>query len=188
MDVSVSAPLSAITPNSSTTSSGAQAKLEKTSTEESTLPSQQELQQIQELKTRDRVVRAHEAAHVAAGAGIVKGGATFSYQRGPDGVLYAIGGEVQIDTSKVAGDPQATARKADRIRAAALAPAQPSSTDQAVAARAAQMAIEARAEISQQRNVDPEQATEENDDDTSPNISNSFTAPELTGNFLDFTA
>jgi SprA family protein len=185
MDVSVSAPLSATTPNSAT-SSGSQAKLEKTSAEESAQRSPQELQQIQELKARDRVVRAHEAAHVAAGAGIVKGGATFSYQRGPDGVQYAIGGEVQIDTSKVAGDPQATAQKAEKIRAAALAPAQPSSTDQAVAARAAQMAIEARAEISQQRNADPEQTTE-NDDDTSSSTNTTFTPPELTGNLLDFT-
>jgi len=186
MDVSVSAPLSAITPNSSTASFGTQVKLEKTSTEESTQQSQQDLQQIQKLKARDRVVRAHEAAHVAAGAGIVRGGATFSFQRGPDGVQYAIGGEVQIDTSKVPGDPQATARKADRIRAAALAPAQPSSTDRAVASRAAQMAIEARAEISQQRNVESKEPTE-NNDDTSTNTSNAFTPPELTGNLLDFT-
>jgi SprA family protein len=186
MDVSVSAPLSATTPNSAT-SSGSQAKLEKTSSEESAQHSQQEQQQIQKLKTRDRVVRAHEAAHLAAGAGIVKGGATFSFQRGPDGVQYAIGGEVQIDASKVAGDPQATAQKADRIRAAALAPVQPSSTDQAVAARAAQMAVEARAEISQQRNAELDKSTE-NNDDASTNTINSFTSPEPTGNLLDFTA
>lgn len=185
MDVSVSAPLSATTPNNAA-GSGSQAKLEKTSTQESTQHSQQELQQIKELKARDRVVRAHEAAHVAAGAGVVKGGATFSFQRGPDGVQYAIGGEVQIDVSEVAGDPQATARKADRIRAAALAPAQPSSTDQAVAARASQMAIEARAEISQQRNAESQQS-KENDDDPSSNTNTTFTPPELTGNLLDLT-
>jgi type II secretory pathway pseudopilin PulG len=185
MDVSASAPLSATTPNSAT-SSGSQAKLEKTSAQESTQQSQQEQQQIQELKARDRVVRAHEAAHIAAGAGIVKGGATFSFQRGPDGVQYAIGGEVQIDTSKVAGDPQATAQKAEKIRAAALAPAQPSSTDQAVASRASQMAIEARAEISQQRNAELDKSAE-NNDDTSSNTSNFFTSPEPTGNLLNFT-
>lgn len=111
----------------------------------------QEKQQIKELKARDRVVKAHEQAHIAAGQGVVKGGASYTYQRGPDGVLYAIGGEVQIDTSEVSGDPQATLEKAQKIRAAALAPAQPSSQDRLVAAKAAQMAIEAQAEINKER-------------------------------------
>ena len=154
------------------------------SEEKTTQRSQQELQQIQKLKARDRVVRAHEAAHVAAGAGIVRGGATFSFQRGPDGVQYAIGGEVQIDTSEVAGDPKATLQKAEQIRAAALAPAQPSATDQSIAAKAAQMAVEARAEINQGQHSE-EPTT--NDDEISSN-NNAFPAPELTGNFLDFTA
>jgi hypothetical protein len=186
VEVSVSAPISAITPNIAA-GSASKAKLEKSSTEESTQHSQQDLQQIQKLKARDREVRAHEAAHVAAGAGLVKGGASFTYQRGPDGVQYAIGGEVQIDTSKVAGDPQATVRKSERIRAAALAPAQPSSADRAIAARAAQMAIEARAEINQQRNAEPDESAPENEE-ISKNSNNTFTPPELTGNFLDFTA
>jgi len=182
MEVSVSAPISATTPNTAS-----RAKLEKSSTEESTQHSQQDLQQIQKLKARDREVRAHEAAHVAAGAGIVRGGTSFTYQRGPDGVQYAIGGEVQIDTSKVTGDPQATVRKAERIRAAALAPAQPSSADRAIAARAAQMAIEARAEINLQRNAEADESASENEE-TFTNNNNTFTPPELTGNFLDFTA
>lgn len=118
--------------------------------------SDQERQTIRQLKSRDQVVRAHEAAHVAAGGSLVRGGANFSFQRGPDGVQYAIGGEVSIDTSKVNGDPQASLRKAEQIRAAALAPAEPSSQDRAVAAKAAKMAIEARAEINNQRNSESE--------------------------------
>ena len=47
----------------------------------------------------------------------------------------------------MAGDPQATVIKANRIRAAALAPAEPSAQDQRVAAQAAQMATEARAQM-----------------------------------------
>lgn len=113
----------------------------------------EELRLIQQLKARDREVRAHEAAHVAAGAELIRGGASFTYQRGPDGLQYAIGGEVSIDTSKVANNPEATIQKASKIRAAALAPAQPSAQDRNVAAKAAQLAIEARAELNlEQRN------------------------------------
>ena len=146
---------------------------------QSTETSQQDQQLIQKLKARDRVVRAHEAAHVAAGAGLVQGGASFSYQRGPDGVQYAIGGEVSIDTSKVAGDPQASLQKAQQIQAAALAPAQPSDQDRAVAARAAQMAIEARAEIIKQKS-DANQS--------SPLASSSAENAGSVGNLIDFTA
>jgi hypothetical protein len=103
-------------------------------------------QVIQELQARDREVRIHEAAHAAVGGGHAAS-PTYSYQTGPDGRSYAVGGEVQIDTSKVAGDPQATLQKAETIRAAALAPAQPSSADRAIAAKAAVMATEARAEL-----------------------------------------
>lgn len=122
---------------------------------------------IQELKARDREVRAHEAAHVAAGAGLVRGGTSFTYQRGPDGVQYAVGGEVKIDTSKVEGDPEATIEKAQRIKAAALAPAEPSSQDRAVAAKAAQLIIEARAELNQtQQNTKQEAPNSTNKDNT----------------------
>jgi len=126
---------------------------------------QQELKEIQSLKSRDREVRAHEAAHLAAAGELAQGGATFSYQRGPDGVRYAVGGEVKIDTAAVQGDPVATLEKAQRIRAAALAPAQPSSQDLNVAAQAAQLAVQARAEISQQATTS---TTETTADDNKP--------------------
>lgn len=105
-----------------------------------------EKQIVEELKARDREVRAHEAAHMSAAGSLARGGPSYTYQRGPDGVSYAIGGEVQIDLSPVPGDPEASARKAQQIRAAALAPAQPSAQDYAVAAQAAQMAAAARRE------------------------------------------
>ncbi|MBL8175449.1 MAG: hypothetical protein JNK48_12315 [Bryobacterales bacterium] len=103
------------------------------------------------LAKTDREVRAHEQAHMAAGGAYTRGGPTYTYQRGPDGRLYAVGGEVSIDTSPVAGDPEATLRKANTVRAAALAPAEPSSADRAVAGQAAQMAAAAQAEIAQRR-------------------------------------
>jgi len=103
-------------------------------------------EQVQKLRERDREVRAHEQAHIAAGGQHVPGGANFSYQTGPDGRQYAIGGSVQIDASPVPGNPEATEEKARAVRRAALAPANPSSTDQNVAAKAAAMEIKARSE------------------------------------------
>lgn len=103
------------------------------------------------LKARDREVRAHEAAHRAVGGQYVRGGISYSYQHGPDGNPYAIGGEVSIDASSVPGDPRATVEKAEQVKRAALAPVDPSAQDQAVAAHAVQMASQARSEIQQQR-------------------------------------
>lgn len=107
------------------------------------------LRQVETLKARDREVRAHEQAHLSAAGGIAISGAQFQYTSGPDGKRYATGGEVSIDTSTVPGDPQATLRKAETIRRAALAPAHPSSQDYKVAAKAAAMANKASAELMQ---------------------------------------
>jgi len=103
--------------------------------------------QVAKLEARDAAVKAHEAAHIAAGAGVVTSGANYSYQRGPDGRNYAVGGEVSVDTSPVKGNPQATIAKASRIMASALAPADPSGQDRSVAAAAASMASQAAAEL-----------------------------------------
>ncbi|HAT10584.1 MAG TPA: hypothetical protein DCS97_08330 [Planctomycetes bacterium] len=97
---------------------------------------------VAELQARDAEVRAHEAAHKAAG-GSLAGGMSFSYQSGPDGRRYAVGGEVAIDTG-AERDPQATIAKMQRVIAAALAPAQPSSQDRAVAAQARATMTEAQ--------------------------------------------
>lgn len=109
-----------------------------------------QLKQLSSLQARDREVRNHEAAHQAAAGGLATSGASFSYQRGPDGQFYAIGGEVHIDTSPVAGNPAATLAKAQTVIQAALAPADPSGQDRQVAAQAAQVAARARAELSTQ--------------------------------------
>ncbi|NLH50237.1 MAG: hypothetical protein GX444_16780 [Myxococcales bacterium] len=101
--------------------------------------------EVAELKTRDRQVRAHEMAHKAAGAGIT-GGVSYTYQVGPDGKRYAIGGEVAISVSPEK-DPEATVRKMERVRAAALAPADPSSQDRAVANEASREILKANREI-----------------------------------------
>jgi len=105
-----------------------------------------ELQQIQKLAERDREVKAHEQAHSSVG-GQYAGAMSLTYELGPDGQNYAVAGEVSIDTSKIANDPQANLDKAQTIRRAALAPADPSSQDRKVAAQAIQMSVEAQADI-----------------------------------------
>ncbi|PLX95946.1 MAG: catalase [Desulfuromonas sp.] len=108
--------------------------------------SEEEQQQVQELSQRDREVQVHEAAHAAVG-GTYTGSPSLTYETGPDGKRYAVSGEVNVDMGEVAGDPQATMEKADVIRAAALAPAQPSSQDRNVAAQASRMRAQAQAEL-----------------------------------------
>jgi hypothetical protein len=112
--------------------------------------SDEDQKKVKELEKRDQTVRTHEAAHIAAGGQYVKGGATYQYQKGPDGKMYAVGGEVSIDTSPVKGDPQATVAKMETIKAAALATADPSGQDRAVAAEASQEEAQARQEEAQQ--------------------------------------
>ncbi|PHR95948.1 MAG: hypothetical protein COA78_29390 [Blastopirellula sp.] len=120
----------------------------------------EEIKQVTELKQRDQEVRSHEQAHLAAAGPYAKGGPSFTYQEGPDGQRYAVGGEVQIDTSPVQGDPEATIRKAQVIKAAAQAPATPSSQDQKVAASASQLEAAAQREIQER---DQAEATSETD-------------------------
>lgn len=114
-----------------------------------------EADQKKQLEARDAEVKAHERAHLAAAGGLASGGMSLTYQTGPDGRSYAVGGSVQIDTSK-ANTPEETIQKAQRIRAAALAPSDPSSQDLQVAARASQMEAEARTELAAKKQNAPE--------------------------------
>ena len=106
-----------------------------------------EMQQLSQLQQRDSEVRAHEAAHIAGGGSAVSGGASFTYQEGPDGKLYAIGGEVPINILS-GSTPQESIAIAKQVQAAALAPASPSPQDLKVAASAAMMEAKARLELS----------------------------------------
>jgi hypothetical protein len=107
-------------------------------------PEQQ--RRVDDLKQTDREVKAHERAHMAAGGGLVMGGANYQYQRGPDGNMYAVGGEVKIDTSREK-EPKDTLLKMQKVKRAALAPSHPSGQDRSVAARASQIEAEARIEL-----------------------------------------
>ncbi|HYH39218.1 MAG TPA: putative metalloprotease CJM1_0395 family protein [Azospirillum sp.] len=107
--------------------------------------SDDEQKQVDKLKAVDTKVRQHEAAHQAAG-GALAGGATFSYTKGPDGRSYATGGEVPI-RAPAARSPEAAIQQAQQIKAAALAPAEPSGQDLAVAASADAAMVQARREL-----------------------------------------
>lgn len=114
------------------------------------------LLEISKLKARDAQLRQHEQAHHAASSGVDVSSASFTYQRGPNGVNYAVAGDVRIDTS-APRDPEDRLVQAAMISDVALAPADPTPSDRAVSAKAQQMAQQARAEIMQQNSSAPMQ-------------------------------
>ena len=122
-----------------------------------------ESQQLKQLQQRDQEVRAHENAHRAAAGGLVISGPSYSFQRGPDGKAYAVGGEVQISTGK-GSTPEETISSARQAQKAALAPQQPSSQDRAVASRAAERIQQAQIELAQLKASDARARTTQADD------------------------
>jgi hypothetical protein len=118
-----------------------------------------EQRQVEELKRRDQEVRRHEQAHLAAAGRYARGGPQFEFTTGPDGRQYATGGHVSIDVSP-ANTPEATLLKAQMIRRAALAPAEPSGADRAVASAASQLETEARRQIQEARQAEANGADE----------------------------
>jgi len=103
-----------------------------------------------QLQASDTKVRAHESAHLSAAAGIAAGGASFTYERGPDGRMYAVAGEVPISVSE-GKDPQDTLEKMRQVEAAAMAPADPSPQDHAVAASARSGELKALMDLQKER-------------------------------------
>jgi len=155
--------------------------------------SDDEKAEVETLQARDREVRAHESAHKAAAGSYARGSAQFTFEDGPDGRRYAVGGEVSIDTSRVSGDPEATIRKAQTIRRAANAPAQPSGQDRSVAAQATQMESEARSELLVSKTDTQEGSRTESTSETrrpapvsaAERIQNASTEPAPVGDLLD---
>lgn len=84
-------------------------------------------QEVARLQSIDAKVKAHEAAHKAAG-GTMTGPVSYTYTRGPDGKSYVTGGEVPISVSP-GKTPQETASRMQQVIQAALAPADPSPQD-----------------------------------------------------------
>ena len=115
---------------------------------------------VEHLKQVDREVRAHEQAHLSAAGPYATGGASFQFTTGPDGAAYAVAGEVGIDASSER-TPEATIQKMQVVRAAALAPADPSPQDMAVAAAAGAAESAARGDLAKQQAAEMEQKSEE---------------------------
>lgn len=109
--------------------------------------SEEEKKIVEDLKETDQKVRAHEQAHKTVG-GQYAGSISYETVTGPDGREYAVGGEVDIDVSPVPNNPEATVRKMDIVIRAALAPAEPSPQDFAVARTAQQIRTQAQKEAS----------------------------------------
>jgi hypothetical protein len=141
--------------------------------------SSEESAEVQRLSQRDREVRAHEAAHKGVAGRYARGGAEFEYERGPDGRQYAVGGEVSIDVSRP-NDASAALQKALLIQRAALAPAQPSAQDRAVAAEAAQMAVQARKDLQTEKAEDGQVKDVTPGSTTANPVEQAYTASTLT--------
>ena len=141
--------------------------------------SQEEQRIVTELQAADTNVRAHEAAHMAAGGGLTSP-ASYTYERGPDNKMYAVAGEVGISTGE-GNTPQESLNKAQTIRRAALAPADPSPQDLKVAAQAASMEMSARAEILQEKMAQNSQNTNNSNETSAENSARNSTG-NSTGN------
>lgn len=148
--------------------------------------SPEDRQQVDKLKKRDAQVRAHEQAHKSAG-GELAGGVSYTIQRGPDGRQYAVGGEVPIDLSPVKDDPEGTIAKMQRVRRAALAPADPSSQDQAVAAEAGRIEQQARAEAAK-KSGDTSPSSKPRGVRADSDSSDEFAEEQRSGTLLDVIA
>ena len=105
----------------------------------------QELLELQRLRLREQQVKTHEMAHKAV-AGDLAGPVRYKYKKGPDGRMYIVGGEVPIKL-KEGRTPEETVEIARRVKRAALAPANPSPQDRAVAAKASAMEMKALLEM-----------------------------------------
>lgn len=115
---------------------------------------------VEELKQTDREVRAHEQAHKTVG-GPYAGSVSFETVTGPDGREYAVAGEVDIDVSPVAGNPEATIRKMEVVIRAALAPAEPSPQDVQIAQTAQQIKLQAQIEKQKMEQAEQDERKDE---------------------------
>lgn len=102
--------------------------------------------EVRKLETTEQEVIAHEQAHKAVG-GDVTGPISYTYTTGPDEKRYIDGGEVAIHASE-GSTPEETIEILEKVRAAALAPAEPSPQDLRVAASATSQIQQALGEIS----------------------------------------
>jgi len=118
---------------------------------------EEEKAEVARLQKQDQEIRAHEQAHAAAAGPLAQGGPQYEYTTGPDGKKYAVSGHVNIDTSP-GKTPEETIKKAEQIKRAALAPAEPSPQDIKIAAKAAQMQAKAENESITEKGMEGSEA------------------------------
>jgi hypothetical protein len=105
---------------------------------------------VEELKSRDKEVRNHEAAHSTNPELIKIGSAQFDYTIGPDGKAYATGGKITLSTGN-SKTPEEALSKAEALKKASMAPGEPSSQDFQALNAAVAMEFEARNQIYSER-------------------------------------
>lgn len=103
---------------------------------------EQEIRQVDKLKSREKEVITHELRHQSVG-GQYASAPSYGKEKGPDGRSYITDGSVQISVSEES-TPEKTISKMQQVYAAALAPAEPSSADRSVAAKAKSIEASAR--------------------------------------------
>lgn len=134
--------------------------------------------ELLKLQSRDLEVKSHEMAHKAVG-GSLASSMSFEYQTGPDGKQYAIGGEVSIDSAPES-DPKATQSKMRQVRAAALAPANPSPQDIKVASSATLLEMKAKMDELKNKQQDTSSDRQSETSITNQEISNAnSTSPDI---------
>lgn len=101
--------------------------------------------EVAELRRVDADVRAHEATHARVG-GALAGPPRYQYQLGPDGKMYAVGGEVTISMPR-GRTPEETIRIMSTVKAAATAVGDPSPADMRAASYAARRIHQAMQEV-----------------------------------------
>lgn len=136
-----------------------------------------ERRKVQELKRIDAKVRAHEQAHLAAAGQYAQGGISLETTAGPDGKEYAVAGEVSLDTSE-AESPRKTVQKMRQVKSAALAPAQPSPQDRAVASQASKKLSEAQKELRSQESEGSGTSTSTPENSGSPEVPSGPEGPD----------
>ena len=106
----------------------------RTSSVDTRAQQQDDFKKVQQLQTIQQTVFAHELDHKEAGPDVT-GSVTYRYKRGPDGQMYAVGGDTSVNIS-FSGDPKQTIEKMDEVKKAATAPANPSFDDFVILAHA----------------------------------------------------
>ncbi len=88
---------------------------------------------LSKFKKSDSDIRTHEQIHATIGHTTAP--ISYSYQKGPDGKMYAVGGSVRLDTS-IPDDPKAAQFKLDQLKRASSGPSDLSSSDITISTQA----------------------------------------------------